>query len=124
MSTKPLALLALAAVLTGVAGCGGSNVQAGIPNRWRADQASFVVGRTTVDDVLGRLGPPSQIVPLREGSIYYYVLQETSTSTINAIVYESTDTDVVYDRALFHFDAKDVLVRVSMSPNVIDYDAP
>ncbi len=117
-------LLALAVLAALAAGCSGTNVQSGIENRWRAPGARYVAGQTTLDEVLRDLGPPSQIVPLEKGSIYFYVLQKTDTFGVWAVLFRTTSTDVTYDRALFQFDEHERLVRHSMSAQSIEYEAP
>lgn len=113
------------AALLVLAGCSGATVQSGVANRWRSPGARYVAGQTSLDDVLRDLGPPSQIVPLENGgSIYFYVLQETSTFGVNALLFKTTDIDVYYDRALFQFDGQERLVRHSISGQAIEYEEP
>lgn len=115
-----LSTVLLAAGLLLLGGCSGSAVKSGIPNRWRASNAAFVVSKTTVDDVLGLLGPPSQIVAVPNGVAYYYVLEEATTWSFSLIFFDQTNTDVRYDRAIFYFDADDQLTRYALSPTVIE----
>ena len=101
-------------------GCSGVSVLSGIPNRWRTSRAGFVVGKTTADDVLGVLGPPSQLVSLSSGAVYYYVLEEKTTWTFSLILFDHSSTDIRYDRAIFYFDRSDQLTRYALSPTVIE----
>ena len=108
-------MLALAVV---AAGCSASSRRAGIPNRWR--QTQFQNGTTTVDQVLSMLGPPSQIVDLDRGVAYYYVLEETNTTAFGFLIAKFSSVDVAFDRAVFFFDERDLLVRHSLSPTAIE----
>jgi len=98
------------------AGCAISNRRAGVQNHWRkVDIAQFKKGKTTEREILAALGPPSQILPLRKRTVFYYLLEHAHSSTLNLIVFVNKDVDVQYDRAVFFFDQSGRLEASSLS---------
>ena len=114
-----LLLIALWIPLTG---CSGSGRRVGIPNRWRSPTIQFQPGTTTEEDVLRRLGPPSQIVALQDRTVYFYVLEEADSFRLGMFLFAWSSLEVTYDRAVFFFDRTGRLVRHAYSPKAIDYD--
>ena len=74
-------LLALALAAAGAAsrpGCIRNSARRGIEPVWmELDPASFVVGTTTRADVLDRVGVPSQVLALEDGTALYYLLERS-----------------------------------------------
>jgi len=81
---------------------------------------SFVEGKTSSRDVLNKLGPPSQLINLGEWIVYYYLLEKNDTSGLYLVVFNTVDTNIDYDRAIFFFNKDDVLDKMSVSVESIE----
>jgi hypothetical protein len=79
------------------------------------------VGVTTQSDVLEALGPPSQVISLGDGVVFYYVTEEESAKDLVAVLYNWGRIDIVYDRAIFFFDEQGVLTDQSLSEEMLAY---
>ncbi len=102
--------------------CASWNKDAGVDNRWRAgDVPTWVVGQTVDKDVMEYLGPPSQIISLKDETVYYYLKENISGKGFMLLVYSRADVKTSYDRAIFFFDAKGVLTRFSYSNEELDH---
>ena len=83
---------------------------------WRSeDLPAWVVGETTDKEVMEYLGPPSQIISLKEETVYYYLKENLSGRAFMLLIYSRVDMKTSYDRAIFFFDAKGVLKQFSYS---------
>jgi hypothetical protein len=92
----------------------------GVDNLWRQIPADeFRPGETTQAEVLDRLGPPSQLIGLQDGVVFYYLTQKTTGTGRVFIVWNQTRERSLYDRAVFFFDAEGVLKEVAYSDEVI-----
>jgi hypothetical protein len=108
--------MALAWLPLCLSSCGQFTSQQGVDNRWRDPNAvEFQVGRTTQADVLEALGPPSQIIALTDGVVFYYLREYKSGSAKIFILYNEAHLDVLYDRAIFFFDHDGKLTHHSYS---------
>jgi outer membrane protein assembly factor BamE (lipoprotein component of BamABCDE complex) len=86
---------------------------------WRqAVQAEWKPGKTTDADVIKVLGPPSQIITLGDQSVYYYLREKNRGKAYIFILWNQTTQSVEYDRAIFFFDKKGVLLKYSYSKPV------
>lgn len=109
-------LLAVLIVMTLLSGCATVSGQQGTENVWRnADAPQWVVGKTTEQDVLAALGPPSQLIPLHDDTVYYYMLEKSKTRIMVLFVYNQSRSNVTYDRAMFIFDKGGILKKYSLS---------
>ncbi len=117
--------LAAALALTlavSLAGCASYERTRGVDNLWRtAAMPSPVVGTTTQTDILNALGPPSQVIGLRDQTVFYYLREQGRGRGAIFIVYNTLDERVTYDRAIFFFGADGrlqdyALSRESVSP--------
>jgi hypothetical protein len=116
----PFRITLVAVLLLSLSGCATWNEDAGVENRWRADETpQWVAGQTTASDVLQHLGPPSQIVNLRDQVVYYYLRENLSGSGYFFLVYNKSESATRYDRAVFFFDEGDVLIRHAYSNEVL-----
>jgi hypothetical protein len=109
-------LSALTVVALALAGCVNSTSARGVEPLWEqlgADE--FVRGRTTRGEVLQRLGPPSQILSLAEGTAYYYLLESTQVRGVVLVVYNNRGERTSYSRAVFFFDAQGTLTDFAVS---------
>jgi len=97
-------------VALGVGACTRTQSERGVEPRWRqlADDA-FSVGQTTQKDVMAALGPPSQVIADTQGTIFYYLYEESRTRGTILVVYNTITTETHYERAIFFFDTKGVL---------------
>ena len=107
--------LVLLATLAFTPACIRSERLAGVNNLWRKAGTRFAPGKTTEQQVLDALGPPSQLIALKEYTVYYYMLEKSTDDGMITIVYNTSKESVVYDRAIFFFDAEGVLHHWSSS---------
>ena len=106
-TTTPLWALAALPLLCA---CINSESNRGVEARWHGEAAAgFEVGKTTRSEVLRALGPPSQILTVGEGTVFYYLLEQSTTEGLILLVYNRSVEAVDYDRAVYFFDAQDVL---------------
>ena len=111
------AILAIALLAIGPSGCIRSQHERGIPVKWatQSEAPAFTSGKTTRDDVLKALGPPSQIVGLKDETVLYYLREKKKTKGLILIVYNDVRVNVRFDRAIFIFDKRGVLTDFSTS---------
>lgn len=115
MSRRVIAVLLLGICVV-FHGCASVKAERGTENLWRDPAvASWDVGKTTEQDVLNALGPPSQLIALQDETVYYYMLEEARTKIMILIVYNQARARVNYDRAMFIFDKQGVLTKYSIS---------
>jgi len=100
----------IVAALAILAGCASYERTRGVESAWR-DPAipAPVVGQTTQSEILEALGPPSQVIGLRDQTVFYYLRERDTGRGGIFIVYNWLKEDVTYDRAIFFFDAAGVL---------------
>ena len=119
----PFRNMFIAVLLLSLSACATWNEDAGVENRWRADETpQWVAGQTSASDVLEHLGPPSQIVNLRDQVIYYYLRENLSGSGYFFLIYNKSESATRYDRAVFFFDKSDVLIRYAYSNESLDHE--
>lgn len=106
-----------AALLLGVlAGCINSESARGVEPLWEElGPEAFVRGRTTRAEVLERLGPPSQVLDLAEGTAFYYLLETTHARGVILLVYNDRGERTRYSRAVFFFDGEGTLTDFALS---------
>ena len=110
----PVPLL-LAALLV-LPGCARWDETTGVENSWRSDAApQWQPGKTSAEEVIAALGPPSQLINLQNQSVYYY-MRERVTGNGYFLLFYNTSTKVTrFDRAVFFFDESGVLTRFAYS---------
>jgi outer membrane protein assembly factor BamE (lipoprotein component of BamABCDE complex) len=105
-----------ALLLATLAGCVNSRSARGVEPLWEQVAAdTFVRGRTTRSEVLERLGPPSQILSLAEGTAFYYLFETNRARGLVLIVYNNRGERTSYSRAVFFFDGAGTLVDFAVS---------
>ena len=105
-------------------GCLYSRSQKGVNNFWRKPHPqTFQKGKTTMSDVFSALGPPSQIISLKNQQVFYYLLEEEITEAFFLGIYNQRLENTVFDRAIFFFDRKGILEEYSLSQEKIKYKA-
>ena len=115
---KCLALSALVAL----GGCANWSQETGVDNSWRAAGAPvWVAGETTSEDVMTELGPPSQIIALKDQVVYYYLKEQMSGSAYVLILYNNAKMKAEYDRAIFFFDDEGKLTRYAYSNETLSH---
>jgi outer membrane protein assembly factor BamE (lipoprotein component of BamABCDE complex) len=113
---KWLTLIWLLVLTASLAGCASFERTRGVDNTWRdPGVAAPVVGKTTQSDILSALGPPSQVIGLRDQTVFYYLKESDKGRGGIFLVYNWLKEDVTYDRAIFFFDAKGVLQDYGLS---------
>jgi hypothetical protein len=111
------------ALFIALSGCANWQEEAGVENHWRSDEVpDWQAGKTTAEDVMAFLGPPSQIVNLDRQLVYYYMKESISGSGYFLVLYNRSASEKRYDRAIFFFDMDGVLTRFSYSKESIGYD--
>lgn len=123
-SVRRSAWVTLLCLLSGITGCITSSDRGGVTNHWRSETLpSFEAGITTQSDVLQALGPPSQLIRLEDGSVFYYLTEESGETTFLLFIYNHTRSRTRYDRAIFFFDGEGKLTEFATSSESLDYDA-
>jgi hypothetical protein len=109
-------LTAVMLALLCLTGCARFKTQKGVEARWRAPETpTFLRGVTTDAEVLEALGPPSQIINLHNGPAFYYLKEQGDGKALILILYNTTDYQVSYDRAVFFFNQAGVLQEYAYS---------
>jgi hypothetical protein len=104
------------------AGCINKVSYQGVTNFWRAEHPpEFTRGVSTMSDVVGALGPPSQIISSQDRTILYYLLEKRREWSLILLSYNHTRERILYDRAIFFFDAEHKLTDLSYSNEKIPF---
>lgn len=86
----------------------------GVDVRWQDSVTSQLTrGSSTRADVLKLLGPPSQVISLDGETALYYLFEHARGEGLILILYNRTEIETQYDRAIFFFDDNDVLTDFS-----------
>jgi outer membrane protein assembly factor BamE (lipoprotein component of BamABCDE complex) len=119
MNRRLLPYLLLALVVTSP-GCATYDRSQGVANSWR-DPAlpAPVKGQTTQSDIIETLGPPSQVIGLRDQTVFYYLRERRKGNGAILLVYNWLNENVTYDRAIFFFDNNGVLLDYGYSSESI-----
>ena len=108
-------LTALGLVLF-MASCASRQSEIGVKNLWRSSSpVHFEKGITTQSDVMKTLGPPSQVIGLRDQTIFYYLREQLKSKSLVLVIYNDTREQVTYDRAIFFFDTEGTLKDYAFS---------
>ncbi len=112
---KSLTVLLIAMVL---GGCAQYKDKRGVEVTWQPEvMNSFKVGETTRNEVLTRLGPPSQVITMDDETVLYYLYEKRAGEGLILIVYNRFDVTTNYDRAVFFFDGDDTLTEAASHIN-------
>lgn len=107
---KTIALLTALLFLGLLGGCAQYDNQRGVDVSWQSSVTDTLVkGQSTRQDVLAKLGPPSQIIALQDETVFYYLFEHAEGNGLILVVYNRFDTRTRYDRAVFFFDENDLL---------------
>ncbi len=119
---QPLSFLVLGVLLSGCANWDG---YAGVDNSWRAaDVPEWKEGVTTAAEVAQYLGPPSQLIPLHDETVFYYMREGKDGKSLMLIVWNTGTQVTAYDRAIFFFDKQGILKTYSYSNEKLPYEPP
>lgn len=103
--------------------CATSQEEKGAKNHWRNPKLpAWKIGQTTEMDVLGKLGPPSQIIALENQVVYYYLQEQSLGKSYIFVVWNRSERKIHYDRAIFFFNKQGVLNKFAYSPEAFPYD--
>ena len=96
--------------------------QQGVDNLWREESKveNIKEGKTTQNEVIKLFGPPSQIIDLDSGSVFYYLLQEKKGKGMFLLLFNFKNEKVSYDRAIFFFDSEGILTDYGFSVENIE----
>lgn len=112
----------LAFILLALAGCVTKSSTQGVKNLWRADSPPvFERGKSTEHDVLSALGPPSQVISAGSQTVFYYLLETKESHGLILVVYDQTTEHIIYDRAIFFFDAQGLLKEFATSDEKVPF---
>ena len=112
---RVLSILALT-LFVAVTGCASFERTRGVDSTWRDTTVPApVIGKTTQADILATLGPPSQVIGLRDQTVFYYLKEHDKGKGGIFLVYNWLKEDVTYDRAIFFFDDGGVLRDYGLS---------
>jgi hypothetical protein len=106
-------------------GCANWDGYAGVQNAWRdAEVPEWKPGETTAAEVISFLGPPSQLIPMHEETVLYYMREGKDGKALLLLVWNTGTQTTEYDRAIFIFDKKGVLKNFAYSNEVLPYEGP
>ncbi len=110
---KPAQILAVLFLFSAfLSGCAQYDSKRGVAVVWQAQAVSQLVeGKSTRADVLDLLGPPSQVIALKDETVFYYLFEHSQGEGLVLIVYNRVNVDTRYDRAIFFFDDNDILTE-------------
>lgn len=97
-----------------LAACSLSRSDRGVEALWH-DGVILQPGKTTRNEVMARLGPPSQMLALPGESVLYYMHERGRGRAIKLIVYNYREEVLDYDRAVFFFDLDGLLKEYSLT---------
>ena len=121
MLSRGFSACCLLLVLGILMGCVSSKSVDGVDNVWREIPLdSFQAGVTTQADVLDQLGPPSQLISLDDGVVFYYLAEQGAERGQILIVWNRREETTTYDRAIFFFDGDGVLQNAAYSKEQIE----
>ena len=113
-----------AASLLVAAGCANWDGFAGVDNLWRAENVpDWSPGKTTAAEVLEFLGPPSQLIPLHDETVFYYMREGKDGSALLLLIWNTGTQVTEYDRAIFFFDKEGILKNFAYSNETLPYRA-
>lgn len=97
--------------------CFSISDQQGVDNVWReeAKLENIEKGKTTQNEIIQLFGPPSQIIDLDNGAVFYYLLQDKKGKGIFLLLFNYKTEKISYDRAIFFFDDKGILTDYGLS---------
>ena len=109
-------------ILFFISGCFTLSDQQGVDNLWRVESniSGIEKGKTTQNEIIEIFGPPSQIINLEKGSVFYYLLQEKEGKGVFLLLYNFRDEKIIYDRAIFFFNDQGVLTDYGLSIEQIE----
>ncbi|MGH6628363.1 MAG: outer membrane protein assembly factor BamE domain-containing protein [Burkholderiales bacterium] len=97
-----------------VQGCAQYENKRGVEVNWQpAVTGQLVKGKSTREDVLTLLGPPSQVIALDDETALYYLFEHSTGEGLILILYNRVRKNTRYDRAIFFFDKNDILTEYS-----------
>jgi len=116
----PAIVLLCVVLIWMLAGCGITRQTQGVMNKWRDESLPpFEKGQTTQSEVIAQLGPPSQVIALNDGVVYYYMRELVISKGMYLIVYNWVRKQVSYDRAIFFFNSEGILTDYGYSEEQI-----
>lgn len=120
---KAMRAAAIFATILTLSACASWNEDAGVENHWRSpDTPEWQAGKNTNQEVMERLGPPSQIIDLGDQVVYYYMKENVQGAGYYFLVYNTSESSTKYDRAIFFFDREGLLIRHSYSRESLSYE--
>lgn len=107
-------MAAIALCVSLVSACAQYENRRGVEVTWEDKVTSQLrPGQSSRKEVLALLGPPSQVISLEEETVLYYLFEKSKGNGLILILYNRMQIDTHFDRAIFFFDAQDVLTDYS-----------
>ncbi|MFV0476652.1 MAG: hypothetical protein ACK5ME_02315 [Parahaliea sp.] len=98
--------------------CAQFDSQRGVEVNWDTTTVdSFSIGKTTRQQVMDRLGPPSQLISLDGETVLYYLFEHTTGEGLILVFYNRFSNHTRYDRAVFIFNEQNVLTEYASHIN-------
>jgi hypothetical protein len=109
--------LLLIALLIFLPGCFAVSDQQGVDNLWRDESKvqGIEKGATTQNEIIELFGPPSQIIDMDNGAIFYYLLQDKKGKGVFLLLFNYKTEKINYDRAIFFFNEQGILTDYGFS---------
>ncbi len=122
MMKNPVRIITVALSLLLLGGCAQYQNSRGVEVGWQTPlEDQLERGQTTRQELLTKLGPPSQIVALGDETVLYYLFEHSVGEGLILVVYNKFQVDTRYDRAIFFFDDQGLLTdyssRVAAAPS-------
>lgn len=97
--------------------CFSISDQQGVDNLWRDDSKvqGIEEGITTQNEIINLFGPPSQIIDMDNGAIFYYLLQDKQGKGVFLLLFNYKTEKINYDRAIFFFNEEGILTDYGFS---------
>lgn len=104
-----------------LASCVQVKTKRGVEVAWQSEVVDKLVkGKSTRQDVMDMLGPPSQIISLEDETVLYYLFEKAEGEGMLLIIYNRMEIDTRYDRAVFFFDKNNLLTDYSAKVHAHD----
>lgn len=123
MKTKLFGIVLSVFCVAAFSGCANWDGYAGVDNNWRSgDVPVWEPGKTTAAEVAEYLGPPSQLIPLHDETVFYYMREQKDGKALLLLIWNQGSQTTSYDRAIFFFDKQGILKNFAYSNEVLPYE--
>ena len=104
-------------------GCARYQNTRGVEVGWEASIVDQLLrGKTTRQELMEQLGPPSQVIAVGDETVLYYLFEHSDGEGFILILYNRFTVETRYDRAIFFFDDRDLLTDYATHTAQVDGD--